>query len=151
MMNDKPTIYTSAEQIAKELRAGMEGVTLGPWKQHLVDDTTVISTRRARTDEICHTTPEGYGIDADVDFHTDTEQCERNAAHIARCSPDHLTILLDEFEARGREIAHAHELLIRANDARQLLSDELVSFSAQLRASRSACDALRARLEKQDG
>jgi len=75
------------------LRALYEKATPGPWLQHLVDDTIVIDRFSA---EIAHTFPEG-GEDDDVDFATDTEQRERDAAFIAAARTA-LPAALDEIE-----------------------------------------------------
>jgi len=56
--------------------------TPGPWKQHLVDDTTVICSQR----EICCTFAKG-GLSDDLDFNSDTEQFEVDAAFIAAANP----------------------------------------------------------------
>ena len=78
--------------------------TPGKWTQHLVDDTTVV----CRGQDICCTFP-GGGLDDDVDFNTDTEQRELDAAFIAHASEDipallaevaRLTAALTEAEKR---------------------------------------------------
>ena len=83
--------------------------TQGKWTQHLVDDTTVV----CRSQDICCTFPEG-GLDDDVDFNTDTEQREKDAAFIAHASEDipswlaeitRLTAALAEAENRGYDAA----------------------------------------------
>lgn len=74
------------------LKALAERATPGPWRQHLVDDTTVIDQSRA---EVCHTTPEGYGENDGIDFSTDVEACEANAAFIAACDPTTILALIE--------------------------------------------------------
>lgn len=83
--------------------------TPGKWTQHLVDDTTVV----CRGQDICCTFP-GGGLDDDVDFNTDTEQRELDAAFIAHASEDipsllaevaRLTAEKQEAEQRGYDAA----------------------------------------------
>ena len=64
--------------------------TPGKWTQHLVDDTTVV----CRGQDICCTFP-GGGLDDDVDFNTDTEQRELDAAFIAHASEDIPSLLAE--------------------------------------------------------
>ena len=76
-----------------ELRAlGAKATTL-PYRQHLVDDTTIIAEDGT---EIACTFPQG-GIDDDVDFATDVEQKERDAAFLAAAA-NTLPAALDEIE-----------------------------------------------------
>lgn len=70
-----------------------KAATPGPWKQHLVDDTTVICPQR----EICCTFAEG-GLNDDLDFNSDTEQFEADAAFIAAANPAAILELLAEIE-----------------------------------------------------
>lgn len=75
------------------LRAIAQAATPGEWRQHLVDNTTIISGTR---DEICCTFyPEA-----------DQEQCEANAAHIAAFSPATALALLDEMDRLRAELRH---------------------------------------------
>ena len=66
-----------AEGLCDELEGLLAKATKGPWKQHLVDDTTIM----AGDFEIGSTWPEG-GADADLDFNSPTELHEANAALI---------------------------------------------------------------------
>ena len=75
------------------LRALAEKATPGPWRQHLVDDTTVIDEAG---NTVAQTFPDG-GLDDDVDFATDTEQREHDAAFIATARTA-LPAALDEIE-----------------------------------------------------
>lgn len=77
--------------LVERLEALAKKATPGPWRQHLVDDTTVIAPDRS---EICTTWPEG-GIDDNVDFNTDTERHEANAAYLAACDPQSILRLCD--------------------------------------------------------
>lgn len=83
-----------------ELRALAEKATKLPYRQHLVDDTTIIAEDGT---EIACTFPQG-GIDDDVDFATDVEQKERDAAFLAAAA-NTLPAALDEIE-RLREALH---------------------------------------------
>lgn len=94
------------EKIEAELRAGLEGVMPGPWG---FEDNVNPELLTAGTDE------DGaylYVIDGDLDV-------ARNRAHIARCDPDTIRLLLDELsrlreaEKRYRE---ALETILAAND-----------------------------------
>ena len=82
------------------LRALAEKATPGPWRQHLVDDTTVVDRFG---EEIAQTFPEG-GNNDDVDFATNTEQREDDAAFIA-AARDALPRALDTLEAQAKTIA----------------------------------------------
>jgi hypothetical protein len=95
IMTDTPKADVSAAgQIAKELRAGLDGVTPGPWALFRDKGPPRMSAvmPAMRAGDVC------------VITETSIVDPDRVAAHIARCSPDRLTILLDEFEERGREI-----------------------------------------------
>jgi hypothetical protein len=116
MTNPTPT----AETIAQEIRAGMEGVTPGPW----ADDSIEVSTDRGRCNSygvhattivqhgacpvICDAINAGIGEileESDGEsFSRWDELARKNMAYVALCSPDRLTILLNAFEARGKEI-----------------------------------------------
>ena len=80
--------------------------TPGPWKQHLVDDTTVICSQR----EICCTFAKG-GLNDDLDFNSDTEQFEVDAAFIAAANPVVLkalcTLALQALDMEPRPIEEA--------------------------------------------
>jgi hypothetical protein len=76
-----------------ELRALGAKATKLPYRQHLVDDTTIIAVDGT---EIACTFPQG-GIDDDVDFATDVEQKERDAAFLAAAA-NTLPAALDEIE-----------------------------------------------------
>jgi len=70
--------------------------TQGKWKQHLVDDTTVVCGEKT----ICCTFPEG-GLDDEVDFNTDTEQHENDAGHAKpKLSKEARQLLEEECQAR---------------------------------------------------
>lgn len=98
------TTFTPA-RIA-ELRAlGAKATTL-PYRQHLVDDTTIIAEDGT---EIACTFPQG-GIDDDVDFATDVEQKERDAAFLAAAA-NTLPAALDEIERLRAENARLRKAL----------------------------------------
>ena len=82
--------------------------TPGPWKQHLVDDTTVICSQR----EICCTFAKG-GLNDDLDFNSDTEQFEVDAAFIAAANPVVLkalcTLALQALAMQPRPTLHKYQ------------------------------------------
>ena len=78
--------------------------TQGKWNQHLVDDTTVVCNGQT----ICCTFPEG-GLDDEVDFNTDTEQREKDAAFIAHASED-IPSLLAEVARLTAALAEAESI-----------------------------------------
>jgi len=85
-----------------------EAATPGPWKQHLVDDTTVICSHG----DVCCTFANG-GRDDDVDFDTDTERCEANATFIAAANPQAILTLIKrvkELETALKPFADASAL-----------------------------------------
>ena len=91
-----------------ELRAlGAKATTL-PYRQHLVDDTTIIAEDGT---EIACTFPQG-GIDDDVDFATDVEQKERDAAFLAAAA-NTLPAALDEIERLRAENEKLREALTK--------------------------------------
>ena len=115
-----------------------KAATPGPWKQHLVDDTTVICPQR----DICCTFAEG-GLNDDVDFSSDTEQREADAAFIAAANPATILELLAEIERlRGRNgklrilasyIAGTNDDKIRvALAGNPIACDSLISLAAAL-------------------
>lgn len=108
-----------------ELRALAEKATPGPWRQHLVDDTTIID---ATGETIASTFPDG-GQDDDIDFATDTEQREADAAFIAAADPPTLTAALDEIERlRGLAwIAWKEFKAIRARTGAPLAHDGMTT------------------------
>jgi len=76
----------NVEALEAELRSGLEGVTPGPWAAWMDDytvrvDATFIPDQRKVA--LC-ATGDGAG---------------RNAAHIARCSPENIAALLDALES----------------------------------------------------
>jgi hypothetical protein len=89
-----------------ELRALAEKATKGPWRQHLVDDTVIIDYDG---NTIAETFPEG-GVDDKIDYDTDTEQREHNAAFIA-AARDALPAALDEIERLRAENEKLREAL----------------------------------------
>ena len=107
MTPDKqPNTPAEAAKIAQEIRAGLEGVTPGPWR--VEQDTSLIWGGCNSDDDT--TFGMGYPI-ADArrlssywDHQREILPDERNAAHIAHCSPDRIAILLDAFDAQAKEI-----------------------------------------------
>lgn len=119
-----------------ELRALAEKATPGPWRQHLVDDTTVIDEAG---NTVAQTFPDG-GLDDDVDFATDTEQREHDAAFIATARTA-LPAALDEIERqrlKSRAAAAIDDM--RAESTRSHLTEadvttlESILAAAQARA-----------------
>jgi len=82
------------ERIVSELRAGLEGVTPGPWQVGSWRDM-IYSTAGGAWKWICR-------VKRNEDEATDTNQDVIDAAHIARCDPDTIRLLLDEL-SRSRE------------------------------------------------
>lgn len=91
-----------------ELRALGAKATKLPYRQHLVDDTTIIAVDGT---EIACTFPQG-GIDDDVDFATDVEQKERDAAFLAAAA-NTLPAALDEIERLRAENEKLREALTK--------------------------------------
>ena len=91
-----------------ELRALGAKATKLPYRQHLVDDTTIIAVDGT---EIACTFPQG-GIDDDVDFATDVEQKERDAAFLAAAA-NTLPAALDENERLRAENEKLREALTK--------------------------------------
>jgi len=91
-----------------ELRALGAKATKLPYRQHLVDDTTIIAVDGT---EIACTFPQG-GIDDDVDFATDVEQKECDAAFLAAAA-NTLPAALDEIERLRAENEKLREALTK--------------------------------------
>lgn len=105
-MTTPPDTQPDASQIAQEIRAGLEGVTPGPW-------------------EFCIWADDSYGLVAcEIDNGTRGRPASvmiglapaetipaADFEHIARCSPDRIAILLNAFDAQTREIAELREAL----------------------------------------
>lgn len=77
--------------------------TPGPWKQHLVDDTTVV----AKDFDVCCTFPSG-GLDDEVDFTATIEQHEINAAFIAAANPQRIIELCEALEGLIQKLDAVH-------------------------------------------
>lgn len=125
-----------------------EAATPGPWKQHLVDDTTVICSHG----DVCCTFANGGGDD-DVDFDTDTERCEANAAFIAAANPQTilaLTARVKELEEENKglqeHLTRACALHIDFDCARYIIasSREMGSGSEKAQRHRQICQFLTA-------
>lgn len=103
-MTTPPNTQPDASQIAREMRAGLEGVTPGEWKA--AKPTSAPSLVRAvyYRNGLCHTAFLAL-------CECDGQNNGANAAHIAHCSPDRIAILLDAFDAQTREIAELREAL----------------------------------------
>ena len=71
------------EATLNEIEAGLEGVTPGPWKTHLVDDTTIVAPDRT----VVATTCDSAETEREDGYNIEYERMERDAAHIARCLP----------------------------------------------------------------
>lgn len=83
-LREKDVLSALAAAVPADLaEAGkvLEGVTPGKWRQHLVDETTVVSPDGS---EVCCTFPSG-GTDDDADYEADWETHEANARFIAWC------------------------------------------------------------------
>lgn len=102
-----------------ELRALGAKATKLPYRQHLVDDTTIIAEDGT---EIACTFPQG-GIDDDVDFATDVEQKERDAAFLAAAA-NTLPAALDEIERLRAENEKLREALKPFARADRAIGDE---------------------------
>lgn len=131
------------------LRALAEKATPGPWRQHLVDDTVVID---ATGEVIAETFPDG-GVDDDIDFATDTEQREANAAFIA-AARDALPRACATIEAQAKEIAERDAEIARlreaAREAASLLKAHVGPDDKIAAAVLDLCDAALAK-EPRDG
>jgi hypothetical protein len=86
---------TDVEKLEAELRAGLKGVTAGPWRsvRHIDDergrdfDGYVVQEMRVRGDGRIS----GELVSGDLNG-----MAESDANHLARCSPDNIRVLLDE-------------------------------------------------------
>lgn len=94
------------------LRALYEKATPGPWKQHLVDDTCVIDHHG---NTVAETFPDG-GKDDDIDYNTNAEQKELDAAFIA-AARDALPRALDTIEAQAAGLAERDAEIARLREA----------------------------------
>lgn len=108
-------IATDAE--IEALRAGLEGVTPGPWKWW-----TSNSWRRLKRDD--------RGITQSVlepfvnrsDRHPDLDGSEEDMAHIARCDPDRIRALLNRLDASERQVKALREAVFTSVAAMKIAS-----------------------------
>lgn len=90
-------------KLIAELRAGLEGVTPGPWRLFVPD--------RGYCQNLVLTEDPGFAPVKDKQpwkhLVADCDDCNRgevNAAHIARCSPDNIRAVLDALAAAEAEV-----------------------------------------------
>ncbi|TIV83849.1 MAG: hypothetical protein E5V64_06700 [Mesorhizobium sp.] len=101
------------ELIAAELRAGLEGVTPGPWKHvcpdrgycadYIVTENFDAKDGQRHSDYVAET--------GNVVGPRGNKFFEKDAAHIARCSPENIRALLDELARQGEALKLAREAL----------------------------------------
>ena len=75
---------TLTEEQIREILAGCEGVSEGPWKTHPVDDTSIINSSGRDVATTCDSSQTEREDSYDVEY----ERMEKDASHIARCDPD---------------------------------------------------------------
>ena len=86
---------------------GLEGVTPGPWKTHLVDDTTIVSRHNTVA-----TTCDSSETERDDGYNIEYERMERDAAHIARLSPPTILAIDARMKALEAEVGRLRLALI---------------------------------------
>lgn len=142
--------------VEAELRAGLEGVTPGPWRQC----GGMTAAYRA-----VHS-PSGYIVFgfADASKHIELgrpiqapgwDEQDRNARHIARCSPENIATILNALatlradnERLGRERDEARARIKELDDAGRQIANMLGSIGDQLEAAGAERDTLLAQVEK---
>jgi hypothetical protein len=114
-------------KLRAELRAGLDGVTPGPWEwdgfhyQELWQVGTYTAV---------------FGWDAEQGMSLAYENKEANAAHIARCSPENIRALLDALDDAERGLTETKRKLEGAKDRAEKAErerDEARAELAQLR------------------
>jgi hypothetical protein len=103
-MTTPPNTQPDASQIVREIRAGLEGVTPGDW---WVPDK---SPRSVWSDDYTVFVAECG------DFERGSQHGVEDAAHIARCSPDRIAVLLNAFDAKTKEIAELRKRIGRPRE-----------------------------------
>lgn len=88
----------SATELIGELRAGLEGVTPGPWSWGMRYVCRMVGAHYEKLFQ----TPNGRTVEEGTQWETD-------AAHIARCSPDNIRILLDHIDTSEATLASLRE------------------------------------------
>lgn len=122
---------------AAEIRAGLEGVTPGPWTAHL---------------------PEGGAWSVDADHLQETvcrvepwspEQDEKDAAHIARLDPATVLAFLDErdqhlalIEQQAAELAEANRLFEATLESSNMFLAKIAEMAEENRTAESERDEL---------
>lgn len=91
-------VVAASPDLTQELRAGLDGVTPGPWR--------VFETRQSRIANQTHVGPYPRGVAHITSWGTDEPRAS-NAAHIARCSPENIRALLDALAAKDIVLAEA--------------------------------------------
>lgn len=107
-MTTAQTEARAIDALVAEMRAGLEGVTPGPWSVFIDDSGDQwtgwpLSINCDTIDDKTVVRPGGqwpYEWDAKTSQH---EAC-KNAAHIARCSPDNIRALLDHVDALQAQV-----------------------------------------------
>ena len=124
--------------LVEELRAGLEGVTPGPWYQ------TGAPWFRSG-DGVLAGSPDGNVafLIADLeDFAVSREEyegpfplgdAEKDAAHIARCSPDNIAKLLGHIEALTAELAGVNARAERAESELAVIREALSGLVVKLK------------------
>jgi hypothetical protein len=83
-----------------DLRKAAEAATPGPWKTHLIDDTTIVSDRVDVA-----TTCDSSNVERSDSYNNDFERMEADAAYIAAANPQAILALLDERDALTARVA----------------------------------------------
>lgn len=101
-----------------ELREGLEGVTPGPWQTGRLGDIDLSHVvdfgAPPRAPFMIMRPASAYGV-----CHADDSSSPKNAAHVARCSPDFISALLARLDAQESALREAREIVsatLAAND-----------------------------------
>lgn len=123
---------TDIKKLLTEFRAGLEGVTPGPWHVLGYGFSSWVATG-----------PPGQGRSIPIQHGSQGEMRERDAAHIARCYPENISALLDELETALTERDAAREqsataVAVAIDGASKIALEEMDALSHKLKDAFSA-------------
>ena len=131
-----------AGEIAEKLRAGLEGVTPGPWAVQKWRKEYAGSVLKIDFVYVKGTDPNDTTfVSFEESAHDDDFEC--NAAHIANCDPDSIRILLDALKAALAEAKRGSTLKLSVLDDLDLAQCRLFAANKLLEEAAGTLDLWR--------
>lgn len=127
-------------KLCAEMRAGLEGVTPGPWQRFRSDPAEGVNCHWIRAQP----SPALRGFSKEIayvegTYYADGEN-EKNADHIARCSPDNIAALLDALDEVETRLDYAERLIAVTEDIAARLERERDEAREQRKQCAAAID-----------